>query len=186
MKNLSILICTLPKRKAMFDVLLEHLFSQIKTNNLEDEVEVLWNWRTDITTGYKRNLLLDESTGKFVVFIDDDDEVHSEYVFLINETIKNNSDIDCIGINGIITFDGLREKPWNISIDNKEWYETPEKYFRTPNHISPVLASIAKVCRFPNITYAEDKEYSERIKKHLKKEAKIEKPIYHYKFINDK
>ena len=58
MKNLSILICTLPKRKAMFDVLLEHLFSQIKTNNLEEEVEVLWNWRTDITTGIQEKLAI--------------------------------------------------------------------------------------------------------------------------------
>jgi hypothetical protein len=35
---------------------------------------------------------------------------------------------------------------------------------------------------FPDKSNAEDKEYSERLNKHLKTEVIIESPIYHYDF----
>ena len=94
--------------------------------------------------------------------------------------------IDCVGINGVITFDGEKSKRWSISIKHGHWHETDEMYFRTPNHISPVRRSIALQAKFPDISYGEDMEYSKRIFPMLKNEVCIEKPLYHYKYISQK
>jgi hypothetical protein len=120
------------------------------------------------------------------VFVDDDDEVDAEYVKEILTVIKANPNIDCIGINGVVSFDGEKSKAWSISIEHGHWHETDEMYLRTPNHISPVRRIIALKAKFPHITYGEDMEYSKRIFPMCKKEVCIEKPLYHYKYISVK
>lgn len=184
--KLSILICTLPHRQGVFTDLCESLYSQIKDCDAENEVEVLTDDDNKLTTGQKRNNLLTRANGDFIVFVDDDDEVDAEYVKEILTVIKAHPDIDCVGINGVISFDGDKSKPWSISIKHGHWHETNEMYLRTPNHISPVRRSIALQAKFPDISYGEDMEYSKRILPMLKSEVCIEKPLYHYKYVTKK
>ena len=177
--KLSILICTMPERSQMFNAIKAKILNQIekaKTN----EVEVLSNDRLDITTGEKRNLLLAQSKGDFIVFVDDDDDVYEYYVAEIVNTINENPNIDCIGTNGIISFNGQNSKQWFISISYKHWHESAGVYYRTPNHISPIRREIAIGIGFPNQHHGEDFAYSMSILPHLHKEAIIAKPLYHY------
>ena len=76
--KLSILICTLPERKAYLARLLGILSPQV----IQGKVEVLTDDtpRGVITTGQKRNNLLNRAKGKYIVFIDDDDMVPGHYV----------------------------------------------------------------------------------------------------------
>jgi glycosyltransferase involved in cell wall biosynthesis len=150
------------------------------------QVQLLWDDDAKLTTGEKRNNLLNQASGDFIVFVDDDDDVDNNYVDEILKVIIENPNIDCIGINGLITFDGNRSKPWSISIQHGHWYETDEMYLRTPNHISPVRRSIALQAKFPDISYGEDMEYSKRILPMCKIEVCIDKPLYHYKYITVK
>ena len=177
--KLSILICTMPERSQMFNAIKAKILNQIekaKTN----EVEVLSNDRLDITTGEKRNLLLAQSKGDFIVFVDDDDDVYEYYVAEIVNTINENPNIDCIGTNGIISFNGQNSRQWFISISYKHWHESAGVYYRTPNHISPIRREIAIGIGFPNQHHGEDFAYSMSILPHLHKEAIIAKPLYHY------
>ena len=183
---LSILICTLPSRQRMFDSLVRNLSKQVSDGNFYDEVELLSDSDIYKSIGKKRNDLLMLSEGEFIVFIDDDDEVDSEYISLIINAIKSNEDIDCIGMNGIITFDGGNERKWSISKEYGKWFERDGVYFRTPNHISPVKRSIAISNGFSDKNVGEDYDYSMAILPFLKKEVLIEKEIYHYKFVNVK
>ncbi len=180
MKILSILICTMPSRQHVFDLLLTNLQNQINQNNLNNIVEIITDDSMSITTGAKRNLLLEKSAGKFVVFIDDDDAVTDDYVQLISQCIEQNPTIDCIGISGVISFSGQDTTPWKISKEYGRWYETSLGYFRTPNHISPIRRSLAIQVGFPNLTFGEDAVFSNNILPLLQSEAKIEKEIYHY------
>ena len=182
MKLLSILICTLESRKKTFDFLMGNLNAQLKRGDFSEKVEVLFDKNPDITIGEKRNNLLDKSSGKFIVFIDDDDEVMDYYVEQILQTIEEHPLIDCIGINGIITFAGANERKWYISKDYGTWYEKANEYFRTPNHISPVKRDIALQVKFPSINQSEDFTYSMGVLPYLKYEVKIAHPLYHYKF----
>jgi hypothetical protein len=179
--KLSILICTMPQRVEMFNAIHSKLLHQIETS-AKGEVEVLANGMVDITTGHKRNLLMQEAKGEFVVFVDDDDDVYDWYVSEIVKTINENPEIDCIGTNGIISFNGENPRKWFISIAYQNWYESAEVYYRTPNHISPIRRTIASSIPFPNIYRGEDSAFSLAIHPLLKKEAIIEKPIYHYRF----
>lgn len=183
---LSILICTLPNRRSMFEVLYGKVLLQLALCNSTNLVEVLWDDSTNIPTGRKRNMLIDKSKGDFIVFIDDDDEISDDYISSILEAINKNPNADCIGLEGYITFDGGRRKDWSISINHGHWHETPTHYLRTPNHISPVKRSIAAQCKFPEISYGEDMEYSKRIFPLCKTEIYINKNLYHYKFITQK
>ena len=179
--KLSILICTMPQRAEMFNTLLEKLNRQVE-NDAKGKVEILSNDRIDITTGHKRNLLIQDSQGDFVVFVDDDDDVYEWYVKDIIETIEKNPNVDCIGTNGIISFDGKNPKKWFISIKYLHWYEANNVYYRTPNHISPIRRSIAITVPFPDLYRSEDSAFSAQIFPLLKNEAIIERPLYHYRF----
>ena len=180
--KLSVLICTIPQRKKLLNDLVEGLENQIEKHNFQSEVEILISSKLNISTGAKRNLLIQEAQGDFIVFIDDDDEVFDYYLEEIITCINKNPKIDCIGINGIISFSGENPKDWFISKDYGRWYETSDAYYRTPNHISPIRKNIAEKIGFPDFHHGEDHAYSMGVLPFLKYEAKIEKPLYHYKF----
>jgi len=182
MKLLSILICTLESRKKTFDFLMANLNAQLKRGEFSEKVEVLFDKTEAITIGEKRNNLLEKSIGNFIVFIDDDDDVMDYYIEQIVQTIEKHPLIDCIGINGIITFSGANERKWYISKDYGRWYESAHEYYRTPNHISPIKRDIAMLVKFPLLNNSEDFTYSMGVLPHLKYEVKILPPLYHYKF----
>lgn len=188
MVKLSILICTLPERRTMLRELMYFLQSQIADlpEEKQEFVEVLYSQEVSITTGAKRNKLLEASKGEFIVYIDDDDWVSDVYVELILEKIEQNKELDCIGIQGIITTDGEDARQWYISKDYKRWYDDEGVYFRTPNHISPVRREIALAVGFPDKSFGEDSDYSMGILPYLEKEVKIHKNLYHYRYNSKK
>jgi glycosyltransferase involved in cell wall biosynthesis len=177
--KLSILICTMPERSEMFRLLHAKISQQIEKAQTK-EVELLSNDQMDVSTGEKRNMLIDSSSGDFVCFVDDDDDVYDYYVEEILKTITENPQVDCIGINGVISFSGQNHKKWFVSKEFRGWYESADIYYRTPNHISPIRRTIAQLVGFPKIHHGEDFDFSQRALPHLKEEAIIEKPIYHY------
>ena len=182
--KLSILIRSLYSREAMLNSLLANLYTQIVKGNYYFNVEVLVNRdNKEITSGAKANELLLAAAGKYIVFIDDDDEVADNYIELILKAIE--TDADCIGTCGTYTQDGSKPIRWRLSKDytDQDYYEASELiYLRRTNHISPVKRELALLAMFPNKSNAEDKEYSERLHKHLRTEEKISQPLYHYKY----
>lgn len=180
--KLSILICTIPSREQMLKKLTNQLLLLFSKYD-ETEYEILIQPDENINVGSKRNILLQKASGDFVVFIDDDDEIHDNYIDAFMHAIKSNPHADCIGYRGYITFDGVSRKDWVISIKCKSWYEDNGVYYRTPNHISPVKRSIALQVMFPQIEFGEDFEYSMGIFPLLKEEVFIDEQLYHYKFM---
>ena len=83
--KLSILIRSLYSREVMLNSLLANLYTQIVKGNYYFNVEVLVNRdNKEITSGAKANELLLAAAGKYIVFIDDDDEVADNYLSLIH------------------------------------------------------------------------------------------------------
>jgi glycosyltransferase involved in cell wall biosynthesis len=173
--TLSILIATMPKREHEFAQMISMV--QVQQTN---EVEILFDGSMGYNIGVKRNKLLERSKGDYICFIDDDDEIASNYVSLILEACKSGA--DCIGISGIITTNGSDKRQWHISKDYGYWHEKDGVYLRTPNHISPVKRELALKAGFPEISFGEDAVYSERLLSFLNTEVKIEQNIYHYKY----
>tara|TARA_R110001592_G_scaffold361902_2_gene674024 strand:- start:1065 stop:1637 length:573 start_codon:yes stop_codon:yes gene_type:complete len=177
--KLSILICTLKGRDEYLNRVLQVLEPQ-KTDDVEILIE---SDERQMTIGQKRNKLLDRATGDYICYVDDDDLVSVDYIEKILKSIETNP--DCVGIQGIITVDGLNPKKFKHSIDYNGWYEENEIYYRTPNHWNPVKREIASLVKFdPEKSFGEDKCYSDRLRVHLNSEVRIDEAIYYFLFRN--
>ena len=179
---LTITIASVSIRKEMLDSLLKELNRQINENNLQDEVEILVDDDDKRFLGTKRKLMLSKARGYFTCAIDDDDWVSENYIQLIVNAIKNNADIDCIGINGVITTNGENPKKWIISCHFEDWFEKDDIYYRTPNHICPIKTELVRIADFDDVAWGEDYPFSQRVKPLLKKEIEIAEPLYVYQF----
>lgn len=179
--KLSILIPVTPQYEGCFAELHAHLLAQST-----DEVEILHVHSKPQkfggpSTGAKRQQLLDQSKGDYIVFIDADDWVPDYYIREM--LIGCGSGKDCFAINGIMTTNGAKETRWFISKDyeNKNVIEDGELiYYRHTNHITAVKRDIALAAGFPDKSNAEDKWYSDRLV--LNSEYKIDLPMYHYRY----
>lgn len=184
---LSILICTIEGRENKLNELMACLALQIKQNNLINNIEILTSKdkRGEHTIGFKRNTLLQNCTGEWAAFIDDDDMVSFDYLPSIIKILRENSP-DVIGIQGIITTDGSNPKTFIHSLKYTTWYEQGGMYYRPPNHLNPIRTSIGKQFTFPESNHGEDREWSMAICNAgaLKTEYFVEKPCYFYNYVN--
>jgi glycosyltransferase involved in cell wall biosynthesis len=173
---LSVLICSLTSRSQQLETLLTELLHQ-RNNN--PKIEILTNIdNKEKSTGTKRNELLLQATGKYIIFIDDDD--WPEPCYIAELLTACNSDADCFAMNGYITTNGANRIDWALSKD----YENhgTKFYYRKTNHITGVKREIALQVGFPDKSNAEDKWYSDRVSPLCKTEYKILPIMYHYRF----
>lgn len=186
---LSILIPTLTSRKKQFKKLHNELVKQITESGFKNDVEILiFEDNKMYPIGLKRNLLIEAAIGDFIVFIDDDDKIDTEYVSLICNTIKNNPDIDCIGIKGLLINKYLGNREFIHSLQYTEYLEDEKYYYRPPNHLNPIKKELIKNYKFPIINFGEDFAWSMKIcnDKILKKEKFINKILYYYYYDSNK
>lgn len=181
----SIMICHTTDREDYLKRLLACLQPQIDALPDPSAVEVLVE--TDageanggMTTGQKRNVLVQKSSGDFAAFIDDDDLVVDTYVSDILGAIAKDPTVDCIGMKGIISWKGERPTVFVHSITCSAYTFDGEKFLRTPNHLNPVATRISKKVSYRDITKDEDRQWCFAVKPYLKTETMIEHPIYRY------
>lgn len=185
--KLSILICTIPKRAAMFGRIMSELWSQILP--FAGEVEIVVDDNPFDSIGHKRNRLLQKATGGYTCFIDDDDGISVNYIQLLMEAIE--TDCDCASLKGYITFDGKDGTIFEHSIKYSEYRTVPNAeitYERFPNHLNCIRTSIAKQFKFEEISHGEDTDWATQIYKSglLKKEYYIDEILYYYRYLTKK
>ncbi len=184
MKSLAILIPTLPDRRIMFNALRTHIEAQIG----DRDVIVMPNARgRDIKIGKKRQMMLEACKTDYIVFVDDDDMVSTDYVEKIYDAIQQSPDV--VGLNGWMTTDRNNPETWSISI-KYDWAENQDgfRYVRYPNHLAPIKLEHAIDAGFRDMGHGEDYDYSMRLKAlgKLKKEVFIDAQLYHYIFRTNK
>lgn len=196
--TLSILICTLEGRESQFNDLIKSLKDNTSWHETFFESKSYVFRRNDglveilsffddgkLSTGTKRNVLLQAALGMYISYIDDDDEIASYY---IEEILKGaESDCDCMGMLGYMTTNGANKIGWELSKDFQNDTVTRNGkpfYIRKTNHIAPVKRELALKTMFPDISNGEDKDYSDRLNPLLKTEYKIPMPdMYHYRYV---
>lgn len=178
MPSLSILILSIESRAELLARLLGMLNPQ-----LTPDVELLTSIDNgEKSIGTKRNELLDQSTGRYVCFIDDDDLVATDYVASMLGAIA--LDPNAVGFRLRYSVDGTFDADAIHSARNDKWETVirngAKVYLRTPNHLNPVRREIAVKHRFPEINYSEDREFSQRIMPDITTEVFINRVIYQY------
>lgn len=198
-KKLSILIPSIESRKELLSELVCGLIQQcgaIKSMSTHFELgcTILFIKFLDveiitavddkkISTGKKRQLLLESAKNDFIVSCDDDDFVPHYFVSEILEAIQ--SDFDVYATNGTITTNMKDQMQWFLSKDNSN--ETvlingKNCYLRTSNHLSPCKRELALLAGYEDKSNGEDFLYSKALNPYLKTEGVIEKPLYWYRY----
>ncbi len=178
----SILICTLDERAESFKALTDKVYAQIKALNLQDKIEILaFKDNREYPVGFKRNELLRASQGKYTCFLDDDDDVHDNYIAMIYNALKQNP--DCVSLTGIISHHGEHCKKFIHSLKYNSYFEQDNIYYRPPNHLNPMRRSIAVQFMFPELNHSEDIRWAMAVThaQLLKTEIVIDEPYYFYK-----
>ena len=147
---------------------------------------ILFEDDRQFTTGHKRNVLLTKAGGKFVSFVDDDDDVSDWYVRDIVDTIIQHPDLDVIGMWGIIEWlnEGGRKNTFIHSLVCGDWAFSGDIYYRPPNHLNPIRAEIVRSLAYEDKTISEDFSWSTSMQRLglLKYEVFLGgKPLYHYR-----
>jgi glycosyltransferase involved in cell wall biosynthesis len=182
MIDLSILICSLYARVECREHLLSHIATQPR--ELLDRCQILLDIDGGTASiGAKRNRLLSAAEGRYIVFIDDDDAITSDY--LESVFIGIDLGVDHVGVGMLYAPLGGRPVPVECSV-NHEWGHDGIKYLRSPQHVCAVKRELALQAGFPDISFGEDKVYSARLRSLVKSEYVIAKPIYIYQYRGDK
>jgi glycosyltransferase involved in cell wall biosynthesis len=180
MKELSILILTLPTRIDSYATLIKSLNQQVIENNLINRVQILTLCDTkEISVGEKRNILLNKSCGRYVCFIDDDDVIAPNYLIKIISALSSNADV--VTFCGDYMENSLRTE-FSISMVHRGNFNHPNMFYRLPNHLCPVKREIALSCQFTDKNYGEDSDYADKINQYIKNEFHIQDKLYFYMY----
>ena len=177
--DISVLICTIPSRHEKFMTLLDDIENYKKDIDLR--IQILFDSRTDISIGKKRNDLINRATGKYISFIDDDDKITPNYFKVVKEVLLA-GDYDSIQFNGRYYVNNVFQKHFYHSMDYDTWSYDEKGYYRPPNHLNPIKNMIVRQIMFADISHGEDKDFSMRLKEKelIKAEYKHDKVQYLY------
>lgn len=180
--RLSILLATIETRAALFAKLHAEILRQSEGRSVEILVACD---NKEISIGRKRQNLLEQATGDYVVFVDDDDWVSESYVDDILAALESSP--DCVGFKIECTTNGSCKKSAIASMRYPQWAENVDGYdhVRSTYHKTPVLRSIAIKVGFPDLRYGEDRPFSVGVMRHVKTESFIDKTLYYYRYTHE-
>lgn len=190
--NLSVLIRTICGREDKFNYLVNSLllqgdFTEIKDGWVDKDsgVEILFEKdNKEISVGAKAQKLIERATGQMVCFIDDDDAVPDYYIEELLNAIKSNPDcigfkIECYGTAPLVELASASNR-WDSWAEDVGGF----RYVRTIYHKTPVRRSHALAIGYKDLRFAEDHDYSKRLKNSglLVNEVYIDKVMYYYQY----
>ena len=182
--DLSILIPTLESRRELFAGMMAALESQVARDGLADRVEILCQLDDGtMPIGTKRNRLMERARGRFLAFVDDDDELDGEYLRLVLDALGRDPEADMVGLRGRISFRGSHPRLFEMSIRHREYAARPDRYERPPHHLNPTRTEIARRYAFADVRKAEDSDRALRMAEDgaLQREVGIDRVLYHYR-----
>ena len=177
--KLSILIPSVPERMNHLQRIIDELYKQSQNKPVEILV-MLENKKR--TTGEKRNILIEQAQGDYIVFVDDDDRVESNYIDTLCSTIDGNPGVDCIVFDVLVTTNGENPKVCKYGKEF-EYGSDANFYYRKPNHIMCYARRIATQHKFLNKSYYEDDEWAARVSKDIVHQKRVPATLYYYDYI---
>lgn len=180
---LSILTPCVPSRiGTTLPKLIEKIENQIKENNLEKKVEHLILIDNKIrTVGRKRDNLIQSAVGRFVAFVDDDDDISKDYVLELTNAIKEHPSVDVITFKQNCFIENYPKAVAVFGLNNEnESYQPGVEFKRKPYHICAWNRKLAQKYRVPSNNICEDVGWVSQMWKEAKTEHHIDKVLHAY------
>lgn len=175
----SLLIATVGQRNDRFEKLVKELLRQVKPFKGKIEILAYWNnFETSLSTIRKE--LVEEASGKYVSFIDDDDRVAKDYCKQIFPLLNK----DYVGFKVKVISSGKYDRPAFHSIKYDKWWLDEKGYYRHASHLNPIKRSISLEAGWDS-EGAEDYSWANRAAKLIKTENYIDKFMYYYDYNAD-
>jgi glycosyltransferase involved in cell wall biosynthesis len=185
--KLSVCIATIPERAEMFSALLDVLGRNY----------TLWQLIIDdrprgtVSIGAKRQAMVEECTGDYIVHLDDDDIVPPDYIATILKALESNP--DCVGHFELVEGHGPIPLIAKWTKDAPGWVSGAQAmrqkvaYLRTPFHKTPIRADIVRAIGFKDMHFGEDKDFSDRLRQArlIKTEVFIPRVLYTYRYTHE-
>lgn len=184
---LSVLIPSIPERATQLGDLLTRLTIQkqfIEANWILGEIEIVIDDSTSflnggLSIGKKREALVQRAQGRYLCFLDDDEDIAGNYLQTIVRLSESKADL--------LTFRSIADLDdyWcvvDMSLYNPVNEETsPDKIcLRKPWHVCAVKSHLAKIHQFDDTNYGEDWTWFERVLKFCTSEAHSNAAIHRY------
>lgn len=181
---LSILVPSVSSRRKTFAPrIAESLYGQHEALPVADRSRVEILMLTDakgMLVGDKRNAMVRMARGEYVVFVDDDDRLETDYIATLLEATRHGA--DCITFDAMVSLNGAPAKVCHYSQRYERDLNTAVEYQRVPNHITAVRRLLALATPFPSKQFGEDSDYAMRLKPSLRNEHRIDRVLYHYDY----
>jgi hypothetical protein len=153
------LIPTIPGREASLQRLVKSVHEKLGRicPDIRYEIRVGFD-NKESTIGVKRQNLLQSAEGKYVSFIDDDDDITDAYVEDLAATIRTKCHV--MRLRGQIN-----QYTFTHSVENKltDSMARGEVFLRPPNHLNPMMTDVAKLVKFGDASRGEDLEWTIRM-----------------------
>lgn len=185
--SLSICICSIFSRKHFLDRMMAILSPQ-----LGQRVELLLAIDAgQESIGKKRQRLLEQARGEFIVFLDDDDTVHQDYVSKVLTAINRTPNVDAITYRSKRYCDGVYEAECVYSLHSESnvgfiYVDGFKTYQRYPYHVTPVRRELALKIGFPDKDHCEDTDFAVALRPLLRSEHHIPEHLYTYWWRSDR
>ncbi len=182
---LSILIPSIPSRFEMLRKLVEKLEAQIGDMPVQI-ISCLDNKMMSI--GEKRDILVQMSKAVFVAFVDEDDDVNSDYISELVSAIGAHPDVDVVTFKQQVFLND--DQPFVVSFGLQNENEqstvgengTRNDIKRKPYHVCAWRRELAKSSRFPHVNYGEDSEWLKPLWEKAKSEHHIDRILQIYRY----
>ena len=173
--KLSILIATQGRRNTKFTALTKELMRQASAYRGMIEVVAYWN-NGELSIGEIRQALLEEATGDYVCFVDDDDTVPHYYC----QAILNALGKDYVGFKVKLFNNGIECPPVYHDLQYQGWSEDDSGYYRGVTHLNPIRRELALLGKFTTNGAGEDANWARSVTSHVKTQNFIDKFMYFY------
>ena len=157
--DVSFLLPTIPGRESSLQALIASIHEKAArlAPGLRYEITVDFDNR-EASIGAKRDRLCQGAKGKYIAFIDDDDEITDAYIEDLRDTVRMNSPV--MRLRGQIA-----QYTFTHSLANRidGVMARDDVFLRPPNHLNPMYADVAKLIHFRDAHRAEDLEWTIRL-----------------------
>jgi hypothetical protein len=178
----SILILTQPGRERFLARLNAVLKPQVE--QYSDVTVHVRNFDFTKDLGTNRQIMVDESQGEYVNFIDDDDLVPANYVSTIYPLLDG---VDYIGFRLQMWVDEEKQKPTTHSLKYTEWNGDSTGWFRDISHLNPIRRELAVLEKMSGGS-GEDERWSSALRRRgvVKTEHFVPEIMYFYYWRSNK